>query len=163
MRAYEISEIREFTSHLFAGEAFDTLLMAEAEFHTRSAFFLKGKLDPDFLEPEEENPEGYISWREVKPICFSIIRGKRLPKSFKIVFKMGRTFSQRWLREQGASPENTGELFWNIRYQKKKLHLISSFSYKSFTLDKALERAWDDSTRLLFKKIGIVLIETGRN
>ena len=75
----------------FIGEIFDKFLVREAEIVTWNRFSIDGKIRQGYFseeELEENRIEEYSSWKSLKPICYSLIRGKRLPESFRIVFLM---------------------------------------------------------------------------
>jgi predicted fused transcriptional regulator/phosphomethylpyrimidine kinase len=46
-------------------------------------------------------------------------------------------------------------LYLNIRYNGETLTCITGTSFKTFTMDKTLEHAWDEMTENFFKKKGI--------
>ena len=90
MVALEIEDIKGFTSDLFVGTKFDSFLLKEARFVTFAVFDIDGKVREDYYT-REEREEGkigeYSAWSALKPVCYFLIKGKRLPGSFKLVFK----------------------------------------------------------------------------
>lgn len=88
MIALRIEEQKKFTSGLFIGELFDQFLLREADIVTFNRFTIDGRVRRGYYTGEEQE-EGKIgefsSWRTIKPVCFSLIRGKRLPETFRIV------------------------------------------------------------------------------
>ena len=91
MVALKIEEQKAFTAGLFIGEIFDKFLVREAEIVTYNQFTIDGKVRQGYFseeELEENRIEEYSSWKTLKPVCYSLIKGKRLPESFRIVFQM---------------------------------------------------------------------------
>ncbi len=91
MVALKIEEQKAFTAGIFIGEIFDKFLVREAEIVTYNQFTIDGKVRQGYFseeELEENRIEEYSSWKTLKPVCYSLIKGKRLPESFRIVFQM---------------------------------------------------------------------------
>ena len=87
MVALKIEEQKAFTAGLFIGEIFDKFLVREAEIVTYNQFTIDGKVRQGYFseeELEENRIEEYSSWKTLKPVCYSLIKGKRLPESFRI-------------------------------------------------------------------------------
>ena len=99
-------------SHLLLRDTFDKFSFIEGEITTFNKFTLDGFLHKDFFD--EKPARDYSYWREVRDLCFSLIKGKRTPLHFKIVLSAGalRGFSGRTSdtyifpgRHHGAVPE----------------------------------------------------------
>ena len=82
MIGLNILDIKDFTEKLFKEETFDNFLVTEADFATSFSVSVDGRI----AEPEEE--DDFITWRTLRPLAFQIIKGKQLPRSFKIVLKL---------------------------------------------------------------------------
>ena len=82
MIACNICDIKLFTKKLFIGETFDRFLLKEAEIVTFNTFSIDGRVHKSFYS-EEERAEGqieeYSTWKTLRPFCFSLIKGKKLP------------------------------------------------------------------------------------
>ena len=149
MKAYQIQNLKGLTSKLFLHEAFDQLLLFEASFHTAASFVIDGKRNPSFYQKEELEEcknRDYLLWSEVRPLCFQIIKGKRLPLSFRLVFL--------W----PDHPEEADFLL-NIRYDQEKLMIITGTNYHSFTRDRSLEQEWDRTAAAFLDEIGAEYLE----
>ena len=160
MVALQICDIKQFTKHLFIGDTFDWFLVREASIVTFNAFSIDGRIRQGYYS-DEELEEGQIetcsSWGMLRPFCFSLIRGSKLPESFSIVFKLPPCQLERFLAERCSSwrPEQVDGLFLNIRYEDHALTCTSGVSLSQFSLDKTLEREWDDMVGQLLRKKGI--------
>ncbi|MBQ9032272.1 MAG: hypothetical protein IJ106_12585 [Parasporobacterium sp.] len=150
MRSIEISNIKKFTAELFAGERFDRLLTAEVQISTAATFSINGYLNDVFLGEEEmqlpENREGMIRWKKLRPICFEIIKGKKVPQQFKIVFKMPLDMVRSFLKETGCafSAEQISGLFLNLHFRDNQMYCTTGSALQTFSMDKSLDHLWDD-------------------
>lgn len=161
MIALKIDDIRQFTSKLFVGEVFDGFLVKEASIVTFNTFTIDGRVRQGYYT-EEELEEGKIEelsfWKTVKPFCFSLIKGKKLPGSFRIVLQLDTGAVGRFLQAQqlAMTAEQVSGLYINIRYEEGMLHCITGTSVTFFTLDKTLENAWDEKVKGFLKHYQIV-------
>lgn len=92
MLALKITDQKDFTNKLFLGDTFDLFWLNQAEITTSNLFTIDGRLQTEFFDNDQQeflssSHRTYSLWKEVKPICYSIIRGKRSPLSFKIVLQ----------------------------------------------------------------------------
>lgn len=158
MEAFEILDVKEFTKKLFMTDLFDKFSVIEAEFTTFVKFNINGKLNKAYFD--EAQNRSFCNWSEIRHICFEIIRGKRTPTTFKLVLKFSEEFGKRWISENTAKNIDA-DMYLNIRYADKKLGLISSFSPKTFLLERDILHAFDTYVKDMFKKINITLVESG--
>ena len=161
MIAFHIPERKDFTSKLFLQNTFDSFLVAQASFTTGFSVSIDGSLHKDyFTDAQWESMEQHdlARWSLLKPLCFQIIKGSRLPEQFKIVFVLSRANTEKLLAGSGLSfsAEQVGGLFLNILYEQGNLICTTGVSFTSFVMDKTLEHAWDDMVKRFFKARGIV-------
>ena len=164
MVALRIQDLKEFTKKLFIGETFDKWMVREASVVTYNRFAIDGAVRRGYYSEEERQEQGigeYSFWKIIRPFCFSLIKGKSLPDSFAIVFKLPPAQTARFLEAHGLSwkPEETG-LYINVRYEDQALYCVSGLSVNQFTMDKSLEHEWDEAVKGFLKKEGIAA-ETG--
>ena len=164
MVALSIDDLKSFTQKLFLGTDFDDFLLTEAKIVTFNTFTIDGHIRRGFYTEEEAGElklQECSFWKTIRPICFSLIKGKRLPESFAIVFKLPPAQTARFLEAHGLSwkPEETG-LYINVRYEDQALYCVSGLSVNQFTMDKSLEHEWDEAVKGFLKKEGIAA-ETG--
>lgn len=157
MVALKVEDIRRFTSELFIGSMFDRFWVREADIVTCNAFHVDGRVRPEFYTPqemEEQEIGEFSAWETVKPVCFSLIKGKKLPGSFRIVLQLGKTQAERFLAEKRlpVRPEQVGGMYLNIRYENGELHCVTGTSVNFFTMDKSLDAEWDEAVKAFFKK-----------
>lgn len=151
MLALNIIDVKDFMNKLLIGEVFDRFSFIEASITTFNTFTIDGKLQYDFFDTDTrtaflEKATEYSLWHDVKSYCFSIIRGKRTPLNFKIVFELSPEQVRSLLKNEGTT-ENTPvrNFYLNIQYRNQNLLCTTGVSYSMFSLDKHLEHLWDDS------------------
>ena len=110
MVALKIEELKDFTRKLFVEEVFDWWMMREAVITTFNMFTIDGRIRKGyFMEQElEEKGIGELSpWKLVRPVCFSLIKGKRLPESFRITLQLPGARVEQFL--QSVQPDFKAE------------------------------------------------------
>lgn len=157
MVAMKIEDIRQFTSKLFLREVFDRFLVREAVIVTFNVFRIDGHIRKGYYTKEEleEHPlEDLSAWAVLRPVCFSLIKGKKLPESFQITLQLAPGDVEAFLgeRQLAFQPEQVQGLYLNIRYENGELYCITGTSLQIFTLDKELEQEWDQTAGLFLKK-----------
>ena len=120
---------------------------------TFSTFRIDGFIQKEFFDTGTDLPE-YSYWKNIREYCFSLIRGKRTPLSFRFVFSLSHKNIAR-LIEQNNLPLDPGEvqgLYLNIRFDGKSLSCVTGSSFKTFSMDKTLEHAWDEMVEKFFRQ-----------
>lgn len=164
MIALRIEDLRECTRQLFTGNLFDRFLVREVKIVTFNTFTIDGTIRKDYFTEEElaaEKPEAYSPWEKLRPFCFSLIRGKKLPESFAIVFSLPPAGVTHFVKETapGADGDLVSALYLNLRYEGKVLHAVTGVSISKFSVDRTIEHEWDDAMRNFLKKAGIAFTE----
>lgn len=164
MVALRVEDLKSFTKQLFIGETFDSFLVREAEIVTFNRFSIDGKVRHGYYSDDElemNRIERYSSWKTLRPFCFSLIKGSRLPESFHIVLQMPPAGVERFLSGGGLSfsSEQVNGLYINIRYEEQALSLVTGTSVSQFTLDKSLDREWDGAVMKFLKTKQIIFEE----
>ena len=69
-------------------------------------------------------------------------------------FEASKAATEQFLtaRKSQWLPEQVGGLFLNIHYENQHLSCVTGLSLNQFTLDKTLEREWDESIRTFCEK-----------
>ncbi|WP_077609412.1 DUF5721 family protein [Clostridium sp. Marseille-P2415] len=164
MIALRIEDIKPFTSKLFVGEVFDRFLVKEASISTFNTFTIDGTIRPGYYSREEieEKKIGDLSaWAMMKPFCFSLIKGKKLPGCFRIIMQLPKDGAERFLaaRQIPLMPDQVKGLYVNIRYEEERLTCITGTSVSIFTLDKTLDEEWDQAFKAFLKQNEISFLE----
>ena len=166
MIALKITDLRDFTNKLFIREVFDPFWMNQAEITTYNTFSIDGKLHMDFLDSDElqilqKSGRTYSLWKEVKPFCYSVIRGKRTPLSFKIVLQLSKAQTQALVTQAGLSldPSVISGLYLNLQFKNKILLSTRGTAFNTFIPDKRLEQLWDGMVLDFFSQHQIIFEE----
>lgn len=164
MIALKIDDRKDFTKQLFIGETFDAFLVREANIVTFNSFSIDGRVKQGYYSEEElelSRIERFSAWKVLRPFCFSLIKGSKLPESFLFVFQLTPDAVDHFLRSKSIafSSGQVNGLYMNIRYEEQVLTCITGTSVDTFTLDKTLDREWDEAVRLFLKKQNIVFEE----
>lgn len=151
MLALKITDIRNFTNKLFIGEVFDKFCLSEATVTTFNTFTIDGRLQKDFFDTDSmnrfaEHGRTHSLWKDIRPFCWSVIRGKRTPLSFRIVLHLSRSGVEAAMRNTdfGISSEQIDGLFLNLQFKNNSLLCTTGTSLKTFSMDKRPEQFWDD-------------------
>lgn len=157
MIALKVEDLKGFTSCLFVGETFDRWLVRDVSIVTYNTFTIDGHIRQGYYseqELEEKQIEELSAWKVLKPFCFSLIRGKKLPESFQITLQLSPADTAAFLKyaQLDFTVEQVNGLYLNIRYEAGALHCVSGTSLNLFTLDRQIEIEWDEAVRLYLKK-----------
>lgn len=164
MIALKIEDLKTFTAQLFMGETFDHWLVREATIVTFNSFAIDGQIHRGYYSDEElemNHVEELSSWKSLRPFCYSLIRGKRLPESFQITMQLTPEENEKFLKrvKPDFPAEQLAALYLNIRYENYILACVTGTSLKVFTLDKQIEHEWDETVRRYLKKLQIPYVE----
>lgn len=159
MLALKISDVREFMNQLLTQDTFDSFYLIESSVATFNTFTINGKLNPDFFDTDERDVFSrhsltYSYWKDIRPFCYSFIRGKRVPISFKIILALTPKQQQSFFQSLSlaAIPEQVNGMYLNIQFKNNVLMLTTGISQNTFPPEKHLEYAWDACVRNFLKK-----------
>lgn len=160
MISLSLTDIKGFMSQLLLSETFDNFSFIEGEIVTFNTFRIDGFIQKDFFDTEEEPPQ-YSCWKNLREYCFSIIRGKRTPLSFHLIFSLSPENTKRLMAQSTPAlhAEDVQGLYLNIRYDSRHLSCITGTSFKTFTLDKSLEHAWDEMVQKFLRQKKIEFVQ----
>lgn len=150
MISLQINDVKSFMNRLLLSDYFDAFYLSEAVFTTLCTFRIDGTLQKDYYTREEQEElhlekQTCALWKQVRPFCLDLIKGKHTPLDFKIVFRLSPSNTEKLLRQAGLSMTagDINGLFLNIRFQTGSLTCTTGTSLSMFTLDKTLDSLWD--------------------
>ncbi len=159
MIALQVQDIKNFMSKLLIGTDFDAFWLSEATITTSTTYTIDGLLHPDFFDTQEaeiikNERREYALWKDIKPFCFSIMKGKKTPLHFKIVFMLSKKNTEKLLfgNHVPLTLDDIFGLFVNFQYDGTHLTCTTGTSVKTFTLDKTLDHVWDELIQKFFKQ-----------
>lgn len=152
MIALALTEVKECMAKLLLSETFDPFYFIEGELVTFGTFTLDGYLKKEFFDKDEIPERDYALWKDVRDYCFSLIKGKRTPLSFKFVLGLSNSNIEKLLVQQELSfkPQDVRGLYINLKYDGTKLQCVTGTAMNLFTMDKSLEQAWDKIVQKFF-------------
>ena len=148
MIAEQIENVKTFMNKLLIEDKFDSLLTTGVSITTYNTFTIDGHIQKDFFTGEEiqELPDTEIvSWKTIKPFCYDIIKGKKTPLKFKIVFKMPGHIVDKIITSNNLNmqKENVQGLFLNIKYENGAITLTTGTSFGTFVMSHDADNIWD--------------------
>lgn len=161
MIALQIKNIKTFMAKLLGTECFDVFLLEEAVISTYNTFTIDGRQNRDFYTGEEWDdaeirPYAFSRWKDVRGICFSLIKGKHTPCGFKFVFQLIPDKTAEMLGAgEAAGAGHIKAFVLTVRYDENGLVLITGTSMAAFVPDKTADIAWDHGIRLFLDRYGI--------
>ena len=147
-----LTDVKECMGKLLLSETFDPFYFIEGEIVTFSTFTMDGYLKKDFFDAENAPEREYTLWKDVREFCFSIIKGKRTPLSFKFVLGLSDSNIEKLLLQQELDfkPQDVRGLYINLKFDGQNLQCITGTAMNLFTMDKSLEQAWDKMVQKFF-------------
>lgn len=166
MIALTLPELKTATSCIFTKETFDYFLVKEVTITTGTTFHIDGKLHLDYYSDEEQaalRDATYTDWKSLRPICFQLIKGKKTPQNFRLVFQLSEANVEKFLQQYHlpVQASDIGGLYLHFRYENKVLTAVSGTSLMFFSLDKSIDTAWDEMVKRVLKTAGIMFAEEG--
>jgi hypothetical protein len=160
MISLQLKENKAFMSHLLIKNTFDEMLLSKAELGMAYSFTIDGSVNKSFFSDEEyevlEN-KALTPWAQIKPFCFSFIKGSRVPSAMKIIFALPEKQVNEILTESGTTltSADVEGLFINIRYKDGVASIVTGTSLKTFSLEKNIDHAFDKYVRKFLDENGI--------
>lgn len=162
MLAFQIKDTKIFMQLLLMKEYFDHFLVEEATITTFNTFHINGRIMKDFYTKEEleespEKNEEFSSWKDIRPIAFQLIKGKKTPLGFQFTFHLHREAALKLLAsEECTVPENALKAFvLNIKYDGSHVTCITATALNTFLMDKSADTVWDKAVNTFLTKLNI--------
>ncbi len=162
MIALKITNVKQFMGKLLASEEFDSFMLEEASISTYNTFMIDGHQNRDFYtteewEDKEMRPYDFTTWKQIRPICFSLIKGTHTPSAFKFILHLIPDYTASILKNGDTSvmPQQIKALVLTVKYDGTVLTLITGTSFHTFIMDKTVDVLWDNAIRQFLDKRGI--------
>lgn len=159
MTAFQVKELKAFMNKLLASDCFDSFLLEEAVVAMASTVHIDGHLNQEFYSAQEWEdaslrPYDFAAWKDIRMLCFDLIKGKRTPAHFRFVLHLMPEHAAALLQkaEAAVSPEQIKAFVLNVKYDGSALTLVTGTAMQTFLLDKTPDRIWDDTIRLFLAK-----------
>ena len=162
MKTYQISNLKDFMKKLLLSDDFDGFLLEEGTIVTANAFQIDGHIRKNFYTKEEQEdpslcPYDFSLWKEIRPLCFQLIKGKRTPLSFQFVLLLLPRHMEQILEKGGFQDNGSLVKYFalTIRFDGTNAILATGLSTNTFLMDRTPEQLWDDAFRKFMDKRGI--------
>ncbi|MBQ6806167.1 MAG: hypothetical protein IJO97_01895 [Lachnospiraceae bacterium] len=159
MIAIKITNVKQFMGKLLTSESFDSFLLEEASICTYNTFMIDGHQNRDFYSTEEWEdkqlrPYDFTTWKQIRPICFSLIKGTHTPTSFKFILHLIPDYVVSILKDQDTTitPEQIKALVLTIKYDGTNLSLVTGTAFHTFVMDKTVDNLWDNAIKQFLAK-----------
>ena len=159
MIALKITIVKKFMGLLLASEAFDSFVIEEASISTYNTFLIDGHQNRDFYSTEEWEdreirPYDFTAWKQIRPVCYSLIRGTRTPSAFRFVLHLIPDYVSSVLKkeETAITPQQIKALVLTVKYDGTALTLVTGTAFHTFIMDKTVDRLWDDAMKKFLDK-----------
>ena len=162
MISLKILEMNRFMGKLLKGEKFDGFLLKEGFLRANIEYRFQGQLFPEYFDTAEQEKleEKYISWGELRPTVFELIKGKRTPLAFSFTLVLSGSDTATFLAKRQVNVgEDSPSLFLQIRFEHGVGHIVTGTARNIFTLDKSLDETWDAEVRQLMKSMELTVEE----
>lgn len=144
---------------LLASEAFDSFLLAEASVSTYNTFLIDGHQNRDFYsseewEDKELRPYEFSTWKQIRPICYSLIKGKHTPCAFKFILHLIPDYVASILKggETAVTAQQIKSLVLTVKYDGTTLTLVTGTAFHTFIMDKTVDSLWDNAVKQFLNK-----------
>lgn len=159
MIALKITNVKQFMGKFLASESFDSFLLEEASISTYNTFIIDGHQNRDFYtseewEDKELRPYDFTTWKQIRPICYSLIKGTKTPSAFKFILHLIPDYTASILKSQDTTvtPQQIKALVLTVKYDGTTLTLITGTAFHTFIMDKSADVLWDNAVKQFLDK-----------
>ena len=87
MISLKVVDVKKFMTSILVDSVFDNFCVSQVNIDTFAKFSIDGRLNLKWFSGEEKEniSEDYAKWIEMKRYAYEIIKGNKVPTSFKIV------------------------------------------------------------------------------
>ncbi|MBR6696775.1 MAG: hypothetical protein IKL73_00730 [Lachnospiraceae bacterium] len=148
MRIFDISNVKAFMGALLTQNIFDNYLAKSVDIATFTNFSIDCSFNKDYYTNDELEDLSFedTKWCQLKKVCFDLIKGNKLPLSFKIVLSADSELISKIIKDSSINYNlsDISGLYLNIRYISNKLTITSGSSIRVFSMDKTIDTVWDN-------------------
>ena len=151
----DMAAVKGFMGKLLREDVLDEFEIRGAELSLNIRISINGALEsPGTASEEGTKPTstGYISWGNLRPMVYDIIKAGAKPKQVKIVFSYKA-------QDVKTIHPNAAALFLNMVYENDAVFFTTATAQREFALDKSLDDSWDEWVREFFVQKGIAVTD----
>lgn len=151
MLAFTVFDTKKFMAQLLKGAVFDQFTFRQGEIYSFATFTINGAKEESLIT--EEDAEPYCLWADIKPFVFETVKGKKSPRSMKLIFSLPKEKIERY--------PNAKTVFLNLLFREGTLLCTTSLTEETFSLEQKATKLWDEDILNFFKKHEITIqVET---
>lgn len=149
MLALQVTSMKSFMNHLLVADTFDNFLMVEATICAANTYQIDGHVNKEFFASQDTEapacPYDFVLWKDMKGLCFNLIKGKRTPLFFKFVLHLKPDTVSKLLAAGGCSlpTEQIKALVLTVKYDGTQAVLTTGSAYHTFVMSKEPDMIWD--------------------
>jgi len=159
MIALQVTSLKHFMNAFLATDAFDIFLLEQASIATYNTFQIDGRQNKSFYSEEEWEdasirPYEFTRWKDIRGLCFDLIKGKHTPTAFKFVLKLCPEYVEGILKNEDTllKSDDIKSFVITLKYDGTRLVLVTGTALKTFIPDKSIEQYWDNAIRRFLTK-----------
>lgn len=156
MISLKIKDTNNFMKELLITDTFNHFLLCDGEIATASTIHFNGRINPLFFSNEELHSldDDFIYWKDIKNIAYEAIKGNKVPSKMKLVFALSKTKYREIINNSNMNitSDEIGGLYIHIHYENNQTEIITGVSLNTFTMDKTLDKYWDDTIVKFFNQ-----------
>lgn len=154
MVALKITSLKQFMNSFLGTDCFDIFMLEQAYVATYNTFQIDGRQNEAFYSSEEWEdpairPYEFTRWKDIRGLCFDLIKGKHTPVSFKFVLQLCPEYIEGILNNEDTLIKSSDikSLILTLKYDGSNLILITGTSLKTFIPDKSIDAYWDKAVK----------------
>ena len=134
----DTAAVKSFMGQLLRADVFDQFDVRNIEISTNAHYSIDCKNDE----------AAYLTWAQMRPIIFELIKTSPKPKYVKIIFSYKGD-------EATSVHANAAALFLNLAYENDSVHFTTGTAQREFVFEKSLDYAWDEWVQGFLAKVGL--------
>lgn len=162
MIALQMKSLKQFMNTFLLSDTFDIFLLEKASITTYNTFEIDGRQNRTFYSDEEWEdpairPYEFSCWKDLKGLCFDLIKGHRTPAAFKFVLQLCPKYVKGILEHGDTllTEQDIKALVITLKYNGSELMLLTGTSMNTFLPDHSAELCWDQAMLRFLNKRGL--------
>ncbi len=160
MISLKITEMNRFMTKLLKGSDFDAFLMQEGFVRTAMEYRFSGRIFAEYFDTEEreQRTEEYVTWAEIKPLVFELVKGKKTPLAFSFTLLLSGPEAEAFIEKYHISMDGEkASLYLQIRFERGTGRVVTGTARTRFSFDRSLDEAWDAEAEERFRRMELVV------
>ncbi len=159
MIALQITSLKQFMNAFLGSDSFDIFLLEHATITTYNTFQIDGRQNQAFYTLEEwadptVRPYDFTRWKDIRSLCFDLIKGTHTPTSFKFVLQLCPEYIEGIIKNEDTliKSNDIKSFVINLKFDTNGLILVTGTSLKTFIPDKSIDICWDNAVKRFLSK-----------